>query len=237
MVDMKTAAIITAGGEGKRFGSEGVPKQFAPLCGKPLISYSIESFERSELISEIIIVVPQMWIEYTQSEIVDRFNFTKVSRITAGGKERQKSVELGFNSISADTKIVVIQDGVRPFVTQELIEEVVLETNKSGAAIAAVPSTDTIKLSTSAHSIESTLPRENIWLAQTPQGFKFEILSEAIEKAAGEAFLGTDEALLVERLGRDVKLVKSSKYNIKITTLEDLEMGELILKSGIFKDI
>ncbi len=237
MADMKTAAIITAGGEGKRFGVQGVPKQFAPLCGKPLISYSIEIFERSGLISEIIIVVPQGWIEYTQNEIVSSFNFSKVSKIIAGGEQRQKSVEKGFCSVSPGTEIVVIQDGVRPFVTQKLIEEVVAETIKSGAAIAAVPSTDTIKLSTSNQSVESTLPRESIWFAQTPQAFKFEILSEAIEKASQDSFLGTDEALLVERLGKDVKLVKSSEYNMKITTPEDMEIAEFIINSGIFLNI
>lgn len=236
MANINAAAIITAGGTGQRFGTEGadkLPKQFIPLSGKPIIVHSIMSFESSALISEVIVVVPDRWVEYTQQEVVEKFNLSKVSKVISGGEERQKSVEKGFCSISSKPDIVVVHDGVRPFVSVALIEEVVTEAKKSGAAIAACPSTDTIKKSTPEQSIENTLPRQDIWFAQTPQAFKYEILKNAFEKASEDGYLGTDESLLVERLGKEVRLVKSSKHNIKITTPEDIELGELILESGI----
>jgi len=236
MADIKAAAIITAGGLGKRFGGkegEALPKQFIPLSGKPVIVYSIESFESSELIREIILVVPDAWIDYTKSEIVDKFHLSKVTKIIAGGTQRQQSVENGLNALSNKPEIVVIHDAVRPFVTLDIIEEVVAEVSKSDGAIAAIPATDTLKKSSPEQNIENTVPRDNIWFAQTPQAFRYGTLKEAFEKAAQDGYLATDESQLLEKLGMEVKLVKGSKYNIKITTPEDLEMGELILKTGI----
>jgi len=236
MADINAAVIITAGGLGKRFGGKGaevLPKQFIPLSGKPVIAYSILSFESSEFINEVIVVVPENWVEYTKREIVDKFDLKKVSKVIAGGDERQASVERGIHSISSKPDIVAIHDGVRPFVTLETIEEVITQAGKSGGAIAAIPATDTIKKSGPEEIIENTLPRQDIWFAQTPQAFRYEILKEAFEKASEDGYLGTDESLLVERLGQEIKLVKGSKYNIKITAPEDIELGELILSSGI----
>ena len=236
MADMKAAVIITAGGLGKRFGEKGdklLPKQFIHLSAKPIILYSIQSFERSKFISEIVLVVPDKWVEYTETELVDKFDIKKVSKVIAGGAQRQESVERGFKSLSSKPEIVAIHDGVRPFVSLEIIEEVLKHAANSGGAIAAIPATDTIKKSTSAKSIERTLSREDIWFAQTPQAFKYEILLEAYEKASEDGYLGTDEAELVERLGKEVKLVLGSKNNIKITTPEDLKLGELIIDSGM----
>ena len=127
---MKAAVIITAGGLGKRFVGEGaelLPKQFIPLSTKPLIVYSIQSFERSKFISEIILVVPDKWVEYTRAEIVDKFNIKKVSKVIAGGAERQESVRNGLNSLSTKPEIVAVHDGVRPFVTLDIIDEVITE--------------------------------------------------------------------------------------------------------------
>ena len=240
MANMKAAAIITAGGTGKRFGAEGedkLPKQFIPLSGKPIILYSLESFERSKSISEIVVVVPEEWVDHTQNEIINRHNISKVTEVISGGSERQQSVEKGFKSISSDAEIVVIHDGVRPFAIVDLIEEVITAAKESDGAIAAYPSTDTIKRSDSKQFIEDTVARETIWLAQTPQAFKYDILNMAFEKASEDGYLGTDEAALVERIGKDVKLVKSSRYNIKITTPQDIEFGEYIIKSELYKKI
>jgi len=234
MADINAAAIITAAGLGKRFNGKGtdeLPKQFIPLSGKPIIVYPIQSFEGSDLIQEIIVVVPESWVEYTKNEIVDKYGLKKVSKVIAGGTQRQQSVEKGFHSISSRPQIVVVHDGVRPFVTLDIIEEVVAEAGKSGGAIAAFPSTDTIKKSSPEQFIENTAPRDNIWFAQTPQAFRYDVLKQAFEKASEDGYLATDESQLVERLGMEVKLVKGSKYNIKITTPEDLEMGKLILKT------
>ncbi len=238
MANINAAAIITAGGLGKRFGSEGVdklPKQFIPLLGKPLIVHCAQRFESSELIKEIILVVPDGWGDYTKNDIVEKFKLSKVSKIISGGKERQHSVKNGLNALSNKPEIVVIHDAVRPFVTLDIIEEVIREADKSGGAIAAFPSTDTIKKSSPKYFIENTVPRDNVWFAQTPQAFRYDVLKQAFEKAAQDGYLGTDESLLVERLGMEVKLVKSSKYNFKITTPEDFEIGELILKAGLHK--
>ena len=125
---------------------------------------------------------------------------------------------------------------MRPLVTVQTIDEVITQAEKTGGAIAATPATDTIKKSDPEHLIENTLRREDKWLAQTPQAFRYEILKEAFEKASEDGYLGTDEAELVERLGKEVKLVKSSKYNIKITTPEDLELGEIFLASSLHRN-
>ncbi len=240
MANIKAAAIITAGGEGKRFGTGGedkLPKQFIPLSGKPIIVYSLESFESSELVSEIVVVVPEGWVEYTHNEIVNKYNISKVTKVIFGGNERQKSVEKGFKSITSNAEIVVVHDGVRPFATVDLIEEVIAAAQESGGAIAACPSVDTVKKSDSDDHNEDTLARETIWLAQTPQAFKYDIINRAYEKASDDDYLATDEAALVERVGDKVRLVKSSKYNIKITNPEDIEAGEFILNSQIYKKI
>lgn len=234
MADMKAAAIITAGGLGKRFGEKGdklLPKQFISLSAKPIILYSIESFESSDLISEIVLVVPDNWVEYTETEIVNKYSIKKVSRVIGGGDERQKSVESGFKSLTSKPDIVAVHDGVRPFVSLEIIQAVLKQAANSDGAIAAIPATDTVKKSSSKKSIYETLSRDDIWFAQTPQAFKYPVLKEAFEKASKEGYLGTDEAELVERLGKEVKLVLGSKNNIKITTPEDLKLAEQILNS------
>ena len=238
MADINTAAIITAGGLGKRFDGTGdtLPKQFIPLSGKPVIAYSILSFESSKLINEIVIVVPENWVEYTKTEIVDKFDIKKVSNVISGGDERQDSVRIGLMALSKTPSIVAVHDGVRPLVTVQTIDEVITQAEKTGGAIAAITATDTIKKSDPEHIIENTLRREDIWFAQTPQAFRYEILKEAFEKASEDGYLGTDEAELVERLGKEIKLVKSSKYNIKITTQEDLELGEIFLASSLHRN-
>lgn len=235
MANMKAAVIITAGGLGKRFGDKGdkLPKQFIPLSTKPIIAHSIETFESSDFIKEIILVVPDNWVEYTKAQIVDKFDIKKVSKVIAGGAERQESVERGFKSLSSKPEIVAVHDGVRPFISLDIIEKVLKQAANSGGAITAIPATDTIKQASSEQIIEKTVARNKIWFAQTPQAFKYEIFLEAFEKASEDGYLGTDEAELVERLGIEVKLVLGSKNNIKITTPEDLKLGELILDSGM----
>ncbi|MEQ9618332.1 MAG: 2-C-methyl-D-erythritol 4-phosphate cytidylyltransferase [Deltaproteobacteria bacterium] len=234
MAEPSASAIITAAGLGKRFG-EGLPKQFMPLSGKPVLIHSIEAFSKSPLVEDITLVVPERWVEYTRREIVGRLETDKVGNVIAGGAERQDSVANGFQSLNGTPDIVVVHDGVRPFVSVEIIEEVINAASECGAAIAALPSHDTVKKSSPAQYIESTLPRDSLWFAQTPQAFRHEILRRAFIKASEDGFTGTDESLLVERTGVDVKLVTGSPYNIKITTEEDLLLGELIVKEGIHK--
>ncbi len=235
MANIQSAVIITAAGSGKRFGESGggIPKQFTPLNGEPLLAHTIRSFSGCKSITEIVVVVPHGQLEYTQSEVVDKYGFEKVSKLVPGGEERQNSVENGFRSLIDKPDIVLVHDGVRPFVRQETIDRVIAAAMESGAAICAAPATDTVKQSSSERYIENTLPRENIWLAQTPQGFKYEILDEAFRCAGEDGYIGTDESILVERTGVKVKLVQGSRYNIKITTKDDIILGELLLKEGI----
>lgn len=230
MVKVKAAAIIAAAGWGKRF-SVGKRKQFQPLGGKPVIVYSIERFEESPSVGEIILVVSEDSIGHCREEIVKKFQFKKIKEVIPGGEERQHSVKRGFSSISNKTDIVIVHDGVRPFVTVDMIEESIKEALKSGGAIVATPVKDTVKESSEGY-IQRTLPRESLWLAQTPQAFRYDVLKRAYKMSEEDEFLGTDESSLVERLGIRVKLIRGSQINIKITTEEDLLLAELALKAG-----
>lgn len=227
MAEMTASAIITAGGSGVRFGS-GAPKQFAALGGKPLLAHSVETFSGLDIIGEIVLVAPPDWVAYVEKEIAGTPG-SKVSRVVPGGTERQHSVENGFNALSGAPGVVVVHDGVRPFAGAALIEEVIREAALYGAALAALPAGDTVKKAGETGLVESTVPRDTLWLAQTPQAFRYDVLKKAFERAREDGFLATDEALLAERIGADVKLVKGSPYNIKITTREDLALGELLL--------
>jgi 2-C-methyl-D-erythritol 4-phosphate cytidylyltransferase len=206
-----------------------LPKQFLPLRGKPVLAYSVETFSKSDLIGEIIIVVPEDWARTVKTDIVDRLSIPKVTKIIPGGLERQDSVLNGFNSLSGTPDVVAVHDGARPLVSLELLEEVIRQASACGAALAALPSNDTIKKSSPEMYVDSTVQRDSLWFAQTPQAFRYEVLKNALSKAADDRFTGTDESLLVERTGVRVKIVKGSPCNIKITTPEDLALGELIL--------
>lgn len=229
---MSVSAIITAAGEGKRFGEE-LPKQFTLMSGKPVIYYSIDMLSRSGLISEIVLVVPENWVSFAKERIVDKFGFEKVKKVVEGGAERQDSVKKGLDAVSSECEVVAVHDGVRPFASVGLIDSVIHEASRSGAALAALPLIDTIKRATPHQYVETTVPRDSLWFAQTPQAFKCDILRQAYIKASADGFVGTDESLLVERTGANVKLIPGSLYNIKITTREDLSFGELILKNGL----
>lgn len=233
MAEGKASVIVTAGGVGRRFGQSELPKQFAELCEKPVICHALKSFDQAEAISEIVVVVPGDLIDYTRSEVVEKYGFNKVTDIVPGGDERQHSVANGLIALKDKPDIVLVHDGVRPFINAETIEAVIDKALESGAAIAAVKATDTVKKGSSDSLIETTLDREGIWFAQTPQGFRFEILEAAFKKARDDGYLGTDESILVERTGAQVKLVQGSRYNIKITTKEDILLGELMIKGGL----
>jgi 2-C-methyl-D-erythritol 4-phosphate cytidylyltransferase len=232
MAEIRASAIITAAGLGRRFGEE-LPKQFVKLQGKPVLAHSLETFSKSDLIDEIVVVVPADRVEHTRSELVEKPGIQKVKRVIPGGAERQDSVKAGFDALSDKPDIVVVHDGVRPFVSRALLERVIREASAWGGAIAALPANDTIKKSTRDGFIETTVHRDSLWFAQTPQAFRYEILKDAILRASGEGFRGTDESIVVERTGAKVRLVRGSPYNIKITTPEDLRLGELILKEGL----
>lgn len=226
---IRASAVIAAAGRGKRFG-DGIPKQFLPLLGKPVLAYSVETFSKSGLIDEIILVVPEDWAVKVKTDIADKLPAHKITNIISGGPERQDSVLNGLSSISGNPDIVVVHDGARPLVTLELLEEVISEASACGGAIAALPSGDTVKKSSPEMYVDGTVPRETLFFAQTPQAFRYGVLKNALSAASRDGFLGTDESQLVERTGVKVKIVKGSPYNIKITTPQDLRLGELIVR-------
>ncbi len=224
---MKTAAIIPSAGMGRRMGNR--KKPFLPLAGRPVLAHTVLLFEASPLIDAIILVVPDDDKETCRLEIVDAFGFRKVLDVVPGGRERQDSVRAALDTLSGSWDILVVHDGVRPFATVDLIEEVVRTAKATGAAIAAVPVKDTVK-EVANGTVIRTVPREALWSVQTPQAFKSGILREAHKKAGEDGFSGTDDAALVERLGHTVSVVEGSYENIKITTPEDILVGEAILR-------
>jgi len=229
---MKTIAIIAAGGQGKRIKGD-LPKQFLMLKDKPILAHTVDKFERCELIDEIILVVPEAYLEYCSQAIVDKHDFKKVRKVICGGKERQDSVYLGLKACPKDTSIVVIHDGVRPLISPDKISESIkiCQEKKSAGVILAVPVKETVKR-VEHGSIVTTLDRTKLWLTQTPQIFEYKLILNAYEKAKEDNFVGTDDSTLVERLGQEVTILEGDYKNIKITTIEDLQVAEKFLDMG-----
>ncbi|UCE97437.1 MAG: 2-C-methyl-D-erythritol 4-phosphate cytidylyltransferase [Dehalococcoidia bacterium] len=221
--NQKTGAIITAAGRGMRMGK--VDKIFTPVGGKPLLLWVIEAFQNCTLIDQIIVVLGKENIKRGH-ELPTEGRLSKVSDICPGGDERQQSVANGLNLLD-DCYWVVIHDGARPIITEVLIKEGLEAAEESGAAVAAVPVIDTIKLADDDGFVMGTPPRNSLWAVQTPQVFRFDIISQAHSKAKG---LATDDAALVERLGYKIKLYKGSYANIKVTNPSDLAIVEILLK-------
>lgn len=226
---MKADAVIVSAGKGQRFMEE-KKKQFFSLGGKPILSRTLDSFEICPLIRSILLVVGEEDMDYCLKEVIEPYAYRKISQIIPGGKRRQDSVKNGIDALPEDTEIVVIHDGVRPFVTREMIEMSVRGAVRFGAVIMAMPVKDTIKMVSSDGTLLETLERESLWQAQTPQTFKVPLIREAYLKATEEGFTGTDDASLVERLGVKVHLLPGSYTNIKITTQEDWMLANLFLR-------
>jgi len=210
-----------------------VPKQFLSIGGQPLIVHSLRSLQASSVIDAIVLAVPQADIAYCQSDIVEAHHFTKVFKVVAGGRERQDSVRHALAVVEDQVEIVVVHDAVRPFLTEQMLEKVVAAARANGAAIIALPMRDTVKQVGAGHVIERTVDRRPLWLAQTPQAFKREWLQEAHRKAEGEGMVSTDDAFLIEWMGRPVMVVEGSGENIKVTRPEDMAIGEAILASRL----
>ena len=222
----KCSAVITAAGSGKRMGISG-KKQFTELCGKPILVHTLEKFQNSDEIDEIVLVLPEEDIDFCKKEIVDKYGFNKVKKLVPGGAERQESVYKGI-SAAEDAEIILIHDGVRPFVTVEEIRRVIADARKTGASVPAVRVKESLRFYDG--NTSKAILRENIWKVQTPQVFRREIILSAHKKAAENGFLATDDASLAEWAGFPVSVVEGSYENIKITTPEDIFIGEAILK-------
>jgi 2-C-methyl-D-erythritol 4-phosphate cytidylyltransferase len=217
----KVACIIVAAGSGVRLGAKR-PKAFVPVNGKPMAEYSLSAFQKVPEVTEIILVRPPSYA----SDMTPLFaKFPKLTAVVAGGRERSDSVRAGLSFLSCDIRTVLIHDAARPFITPAQIRAVIAAANKYGAAILAEPVTDTIK-SSHGHFIKRTVPREGLWRAQTPQGFRRDL----IESAHSGKSKATDDSLLLEKLGKKVRLVTAEGTNMKITTKTDLEIASWLLR-------
>ena len=226
---MKTVAIIPAGGSGRRMGS-GIPKQYLLLGGIPVLAHTLHVFQSSPVVDEIFLVVPEGDIPEVRNAIVGRYNFFKVSLIVAGGVERQDSVRNALAHLREEHGIVLVHDGVRSFVSGELIRRVAAAAEADGAVAVGVQVKDSVKEVNSAGWVIKTVTREGLWLTQTPQAFRKPLILAAYERAAADGFCGTDDASLVERMGVPVRMIPGDYDNIKVTTPEDLTLGEAIIR-------
>jgi 2-C-methyl-D-erythritol 4-phosphate cytidylyltransferase len=218
---MKTYALIVAGGSGQRFGGE-IPKQYQLVAGKPVMSWTISRFEAATTIDEIVIVVAEDYLLYVNNQVVNPYDFKKVVKIVPGGETRMESVMKGLESLPISTSFVAVHDAVRPLVKSSDIDLVVLEARNNRAAILGRPISDTVKRAKDG-MIMATVDRKNLFLAETPQVFQYDLLKEAYLKGKEKGIEATDDASLVESLGFMVKLIPSSAPNPKLTTKDDLE--------------
>jgi 2-C-methyl-D-erythritol 4-phosphate cytidylyltransferase len=224
-VSDKVGAVLVAAGKGERMG--GVDKVFAPVAGKPLLAWVIEAFEKCSVVQDIVVVLHETSLERGKA-LVTEGNYSKVVEVCPGGLRRQDSVARGLEKLRG-CDWVVIHDGARPCVNPNLIEQGLREAKGTGAAIAAVPAKDTVKRVGPGLVIEETPNRESLWMAQTPQVFRWDIVSQAYREAS---FAVTDDAALVEGLGYEVKVYMGSYDNIKVTTPKDLALVELLMAQG-----
>jgi len=217
----RVGAVIVAAGSSRRMG--GVNKVFALLDGKPVLARVIDVFQRCNSIDQIVVVLSEPNLERCQRLVAEQ-GWSKVTDVCAGGRRRQDSVVAGLSRLS-HCHWVVIHDGARPLVTEDLIERGLEAAKETGAAVAAVPVTDTIKVAGDDRIVHQTPPRQNLWAVQTPQVFRIDIITEAYRQAKGDA---PDDASLVEQLGYKVKIYMGSYDNIKITTPDDLALAEVL---------
>jgi len=219
--------LLVAGGMGVRLGTS-EPKALVTIGGTPLFVHTLRPFHALGLLSEAVVVAPEAHVSVFQDLVDHEFDASSIT-VIPGGRERQDSVNAGLNHLSPSTKIVVIHDAARPFVTESIISNAINAAQKSGAATVAVPCTDTILVATEENLLANTPDRKDLWACQTPQVFSVAVIKEALRKASAEGYLGTDDASLVNRTGGNVQLVRGSPHNIKITTPEDLEYAEYLL--------
>jgi 2-C-methyl-D-erythritol 4-phosphate cytidylyltransferase len=238
---MKVIVIIPAAGLGTRMApvtskGKSPSKQFTELGGTPILIHTIRKFAASPRVNEIVVALRKD----ERSGFQERLRSDSTSgvstktRLVEGGEHRQHSVANALATVSASADdVVLVHDAVRPFVTDEIVDEVIHGAEKFGAAIAGVPAVDTVKKverTADGALITATIPREHVVMAQTPQGFRYDVLKKAFDEAAADGFLGTDEASLVERSGHEVAVVMGSPRNIKITTPGDMELAEFYLQ-------
>ena len=225
----RVAAIIPAAGEGRRMGGT-IPKQFLQVGGREILARTLEVFETCVAIDDVWVVVAEEQCTSCQSTIVERYGFRKIRGVIAGGATRQESVWRGLQQVTEAATLVVVHDGVRPLVTELLLQQTLEHASRYGAAIAAVPLKDTLKRVSATGTVEVTVARERLWRVQTPQAFRHALLHRAFQHAWQRGFQATDEAGLIEALGYPVQIVPGYEHNIKITTPDDLIFCEMFLR-------
>jgi 2-C-methyl-D-erythritol 4-phosphate cytidylyltransferase len=236
---MKVVVIIPAAGLGTRMApvskGKGPSKQFTELGGTPILIHTLRKFAASARVNEIVVALRKDELAGFQDRLRSDTVVADKTRLVEGGEHRQHSVANALASVNAaPDDVVLVHDAVRPFVTPEIIEHVIEGAERFGAAIAGVPAVDTVKKverTADGALVTTTIPREHVVMAQTPQGFRYHVLKKAFDEAIADGFLGTDEASLVERSGHEVAVVMGSAKNIKITTPGDMELAEFYLRN------
>ena len=221
----EVAVVIPAGGVGSRFGAR-TPKQFLRLGTMPILAATVQHFARHPAVRAVVVAAPEPWVTRA-GRILGRVVTHTPLTVVAGGRTRQDSVWLALQAAPDDVEIIVVHDAVRPMITRRLVDTVVRAAAAEGAAICALPLTETVKR-VRAERVEATLDRSELWAVQTPQAFRADLLREAHEKARRDGVVGTDDAMLVERLGHPVRVVRGLAENVKITTPEDLRRARFL---------
>lgn len=225
---MRTLAIVLAGGTGKRMGSP-TSKQFLLLDNRPILVHTLQVFEECKPVDVVYLVVNHKDLPVIQEEVLEQYRFDKIMKLVIGGRLRQDSVRNGLEAIDEPCDIVIIHDAARPFVSPSFIEKSIFLMEMYDAIIPALPVKDTIKVVSKEGYVVKTLERDALWNIQTPQTFKYDLISKAYREGMAKKLFGYDDSVFIEHMGKKVKVVEGSPYNIKITTPEDLTIARGIL--------
>lgn len=227
-MNSKVCVLIPAAGKGRRM-TQSVKKPYLKLAEKPILAHTLQRFEQNSAIDAIFVIVDPDDFHACRTTVLHPYPSTKVQELVAGGATRQRSVYNGIRALDVDVDFVIVHDAVRPFVTDAMIFDCLTAADECGAAVAAVPVKDTIKVADADNFILETPAREQLWAVQTPQVFRKSLLETAHREAEAHQLTATDDAALVEKLGFPVKLVNGSYANLKITTPIDLQVAEVLI--------
>ncbi len=225
---MRTLAIVLAGGAGKRMGSS-TSKQFLLLDNRPILVHTLQIFQECRSVDGIYLVVNHRDLPIIQEEILETYHFSKIMKLVIGGRLRQDSVWNGLEAIDGSCDVVVVHDAARPFVSPAFVEKSIFLMEMFDAVVPAIPARDTIKVISKEGFVLKTLERDALWHIQTPQTFKYDLIAKAYREGMAKKLCAYDDSTFIEHLGKKVKVVEGSPYNIKITTPEDLLIARGIL--------
>lgn len=230
MSKLKVAALIVAAGSGKRIGGD-MPKQFIEIHGKPILQHTLEKFQNYDQVDEVIVILPRDYADDYEPVIRNEWGITKLLRVIPGGAERHDSVDAGLKAVTHSTDIILIHDGVRPFVSMRILRDSIKAADEYGAAVVGLTPKDTIK-KVRGGFVEKTIARDQLLLAQTPQAFRREVILKANELAFQKNKFSTDDTALVEHMGHPIAIVEGEWRNIKITSPDDLLVAKAFFEEG-----